>query len=253
MLIKAKALKGYKLDAIDSEIGKTQEFYFDDERWAVRYLIVNTGNWLTGRQVLISPYALTSINQEAETIGVNLNRKQIEESPSLESDKPVSQQFEAQYYGYYGWPTYWTGPYMWGYSPYLNRDSQEWKEIEQEQEEEEKSWDPNLRSTNAVTGLYIQALDGEIGHVADFIIDDETWVIRYLIIDTTNWFGGKKVLISPQWIDKIIWDESKVSVKLSMENIKNAPEYSEEALLTRDYETQLHNYYKRNIYWPEKL
>ena len=94
--------------------------------------------------------------------------------------------------------------------------------------------------------------DGEIGHVADFIIDNETWAIRYLIIDTTNWFAGKKVLVSPKWIDHISWNDSKVFVNLSAEEIRQAPEYSEEDLLTRDYETQLHKYYKRNVYWHEK-
>ena len=139
-------------------------------------------------------------------------------------------------------PPYWNGIHTWGYSPYLNRDSEEREKIKQQEE----SWDPNLRSTNAVSNLHIQANDGEIGHVSDFVIDDETWAIRYLIIDTTNWFGGKKVLISPKWIDKISWNESKVFINLSMEDIKNAPEYSEEETqLTRDYETQLHNYYSR--------
>jgi len=249
MLIKAKTLKDYKLDAKDDEVGKVKEFYFDDKHWAVRYLVADTGNWLTGRRVLISPYALISVNQEAENIGINLNTKQIEESPALYSEKPVSQQFERAYYDYYRLPPYWNGIYMWGYSPYLNRDSEELEKIKQQ----EKSWDPNLRSTNAMSGLHIQASDGEIGHVADFILDDETWAIRYLIIDTTNWFGGKKVLISPKWIDHISWNDSKVFINLSMADIKNSPKYSEEALLTRDYETQLHQHYKRNVYWVEKL
>ncbi len=248
MLIKAKTLKGYKLDATDGEIGKVKEFYFDDKHWAVRYLIADTGNWLTGRLVLISPYALISVNKEAENIGINLSKKRIEESPSLASDRPVSQQFEMAYYGYYGWPTYWSGSYMWGSYPYLKRDSKEWKEIKQQ----EKSWDPHLRSTNVVSGHHIQASDGEIGHVEDFIIDDETWAIRYLIIDTKNWWVGKKVLVSPQWIDRVSWDEFKVFVNLSREEIRKAPEYSEETLLTRDYETQLHKFYNRNVYWPEK-
>jgi sporulation protein YlmC with PRC-barrel domain len=248
MLIKAKTLKGYKLDANDGEVGKVKEFYFDDQHWAVRYLVADTGNWLTGRLVLISPYALVSVNKEAENIGISLSKKQIEESPSLDSDKPVSQQFETAYYGYYGWPTYWYGSYMWGTYPYLMRDSKEWKVSKQQ----EKSWDPNLRSTNAVSGLHIQASDGEIGHVEDFIIDDETWAIRYLIIDTKNWWAGKKVLVSPLWIDHVSWDESKVFVNLSRESIKQSPEYSEEFLLTRDYETDLHRHYNRKGYWIDE-
>src|SRR5208337_4005783 len=114
MLIKAKTLKGYTLDSIDGEIGTVREFYFDDQHWAIRYLVAETGNWLLNRQVLISPYALVSVNNEEQHIEINLTKKQIEESPSLDSDKPVSRQFEDAYYGFYGWPLYWGGPNMWG-------------------------------------------------------------------------------------------------------------------------------------------
>jgi len=114
-----------------------------------------------------------------------------------------------------------------------------------------KAWDPHLRSTDSVQGHNLQALDGEIGHVEDFVIDDETWAIRYLIVDTRNWWPGKKVLISPQWIERVSWSESKVFVNLSREAIKQSPEYTEESLLTRDYETGLHQHYQREGYWAE--
>lgn len=248
MLIKAKLLKGYKLDSKDGKIGKVKEFYFDDKYWTIRYLVADTGNWFTGNQVLISPYALVSVNKEEEQIGINLSKKQIEDSPSLSNDKPVSQQFEVAYFGYYGYPIYWNGIDMWGGAyPYIMRDSKEWKSTNKK----EKSWDPHLRSTNELNGYHIQANDGEIGHVADFVIDDETWAIRYLIIDTTNWFGGEKVLISPKWIDKISWNDSKVFVNLSREAIKRSPEYNEESLLTRKYETELHQHYNRQGYWSD--
>ena len=245
MLIKAKTLKGYKLDSKDGEFGKVKEFYFDDNHWTIRYLIADTGNWLIGNQVLISPYALVSVNKEEKNIGVNLTKKQIEDSPPLSSDKPVSQQFEEDYHSYYGWPNYWSGSDMWGDYPTIIRDSKEWKASNQNK----KKWDPNLRSSSFVTGQKIQATDGEIGNVDDFIIDDETWAIRYLVIDTASWWAGKKVLVSPKWIDQISWDELKVFVNLSRENIMQSPEYSQEDLLTRDYETQLHRYYNREVYW----
>ena len=122
MLSKAKTLQGYKLESRDGEIGKVNEFYFDDRHWAIRYLVADTGKWLTGRQVLISPYALVAVNKEEQHITIDLTKKQIEASPSLYSDKPVSRQFEQAYYGYYGYPMYWGGPYMWGPYPYLVRD-----------------------------------------------------------------------------------------------------------------------------------
>ena len=199
MLNKAKTLKGYKLHSLDGEIGKVKEFYFDDHHWTIRYLVADTGTWLMGRQVLISPYALVAVNKEEQHITVDLTKKQIEDSPSLNSDKPVSRQFEETYYGYYGWPVYWSGPYMWGYYPTIVRDREKWRKSNQGG----KAWDPHLRSTDDVSGHHIQAADGEIGHVDDFIVDDETWAIRYLIVDTRNWWPGKKVLISPKWIERV--------------------------------------------------
>src|ERR1035438_418256 len=173
MLIKAKTLKSYKLNALDGVIWKVKEFYFDDQYWAIRYLVADTGNWLIDRSVLISPHALIAVNKDSEFIDIDLTKKQIEGSPSIDSDKPVSRQFEEDYYGYYGWPAYWGGPNMWGSYPYIVRERDKWKESKKG----EKAWDPHLRSTDAVTGHNIQAKDGEIGHVEDFIIDDETWAI----------------------------------------------------------------------------
>jgi uncharacterized protein YrrD len=248
MLSKAKTLKGYKLDSIDGEIGKVKEFYFDDQHWVIRYLVADTGNWLTGRQVLISPYALVAVVNEEQHIAVDLTKKQIEESPPLESDKPVSLQFEDAYYGFYGWPMYWGGPYMWGAYPFIMRDPGKLKEYPKG----EKTWDPFLRSTQDVTGHHVQAADGEIGHVEDFVINDETWAIRYLIIDTRNWWPGKKVLVSPQWIERVSWIESKVFVNLTREAIRQSPEYTGESWLTRDYEIGLHRHYDRQGYWVDE-
>lgn len=248
MLNKAKILNGYKLAGFDGEIGKVREFYFDDQHWTIRYLVADTGNWLTERQVLISPYALAAMNKEEHCITVDLTKKQIEDSPPLNSDKPVSRQFEEAYYGYYGWPVYSAGPYMWGAYPNLVRDRNQWGK----KTRGEKSWDPHLRSTYEVSSYFIQAVDGEIGHVDDFIIDDETWAIRYLIIDTRNWWPGKKVLISPQWIRRVSWDKSKVFVNLTREAIRQSPHYTEESLVTRDYETALHRHYDSQGYWEDK-
>ena len=249
MLIRAKTLKGFKLDSLEGDIGKAEQFYFDDRHWTVRYLVANTGHWLPGRQVLISPYALGSVIKDAKHLVVNLTKKQINDSPSLDSDKPVSRQFEEDYYDYYGWPSYWSGPYMWGTYPNLERDGTKWTA----RPKGEKAWDPHLRSTNEVDGYHIQAIDGEIGHVEDFIIDDETWCIRYLLISTKNWWPGNKVLVSPEWIDRVSWSESKVFVNLTRETIKASPVFSEESLLTREYEKDLYSHYDRQGYWADDL
>ncbi|MFA9390138.1 MAG: PRC-barrel domain-containing protein [Prolixibacteraceae bacterium] len=247
MLVKTKILKDFKLDCNDGELGKVKDFYFDDHHWMVRYLIADTGNWLTGKQVLISPNSLKLVDVQTKRIDINLSRQQIEDSPSLENDMPVSQQFEEAYYRYHRWPNYWGESKQWGYYPSQLNENEERKGFS----ENIKTGDPHLRSTNNISGYNIEAIDGEIGHVVDFIVDNETWAIRYMMIETSNWFDGKKVLISPQWIDHIDWKNVKVCINLSRESIKLAPEYTEKALLTRDYEAQLHKYYNRNVYWPE--
>jgi hypothetical protein len=247
MLRKAEELKCYTLGARDGEIGRIDEFYFDDQHWTIRYLIVGTGGWLTDRRVLISPYALGATDEIEKVIPTELTKKQIAASPSLSTDKPVSRQFEEAYYGYYGWPIYWNGPFMWGTSPYLVRDI----ERPREYPPGAQAWDSHLRSTTDVTGDHVQAQDGDIGHVEDFVIDDETWAIRYLIVDTSNWWFGKKVLMSPRWIERVSWPESKVFFNLPRETIRQAPEYTEESL-NRGYEMELHRHYKYAGYWVDE-
>jgi len=245
MLTKVKGLIGHSLLGRDGEIGKVKEFYFDDRHWAIRYAVVDTGSWLEERKVLISPYDLLSVDQGNQQISVNLTRKQIEGSPSLDTDKPVSQQFEESYYDYYGWPMYWSGSYIWGNYPIIVRDREKQKATNLGG----KAWNPSLRSTREVAGYHIKATDGEIGHVEDYLVDDETWLICYLVVDIRNWLPGKKVLISPKWIEGVSWDQSVVAINLSRETIELAPEYSEVTMPTREYEAKLHVYYNRVGYW----
>ncbi|WP_124997833.1 PRC-barrel domain-containing protein [Clostridium tagluense] len=248
MLNKAKTLKNYKLSCIDGEIGKVKEFYFDDHFWTIRYLIVNTGNWLTGRQVIISPYALAGVNKEEQSITINLTKNQIENSPSLYNDEFISQQFEEDYYKYYKWPIYWGGPNMWGtygLSPRIESGQDQEKLMGSPQVHEQR--ENRLHMASDVIGYDIQATDVTIGHV-----DDKTLAIRYLIIDTKNWWPGKKVLISPKWIERISWDESKVFITLLRDDIKQSPEYTDEVLLTRDYENGLYQHYNQQGYWIDE-
>lgn len=248
MLSKATELKGYTLQCSDGEIGEVEEFYFDDRYWTIRYLIVNTGNWLPGRQVLVSPHALTAVDKEKRHIAVNLTRQKIEAGPSLDTDKPVSRQFEMAYLQYYGWPNYWDSSNVWGVHPAIAHDP----EARKERAPGDEALDPNLRSTRAVSGYRIEAEDGTIGHIRDFIVEDGAWTIRYLVIDTRNWWPGKHVVISPRWIERVSWSESKVFVLLSREAIREAPEYSDALMLTREYEERLHGHYRRPGYWSDE-
>jgi hypothetical protein len=256
MLREVTHLKGFSIRARDGEIGTLDQFYFDDESWAIRYLVVNTGGWLSGRLVLVSPIALRQAEWQSKRLDVALTKKQIENSPPIDTRKPVSRQHEALHLGYYGYPYYWGGPFMWGlasYPAHLTVAKNVVTEGDALQATAGKeSPDSHLRSTDEVTGYHIEASDGEIGHVEDFLVDDETWAIRYLEVDTRNWWPGKKVLVSPQWIDNVSWPDSKVYVDLSRETIKIGPEYIESLPVTREFEKRLYDHYGRPAYWLQK-
>ena len=245
-------MTGYRLGAIDGEFGKVKDFYFDDETWTIRYLVADTGGWLPGVQVLISPFAVKSVDDAEKHINVSLTKAQIENSPSIDTDKPVSRQFELKYYQYFGWPMYWYGPALWGPGPFPVFEGYIPPPAETEHEIEEHA-DPHLRSTSEMRKYHLRAGDGEIGHVEDFLIDDETWAIRYLVVDTRNWWPGKKVLVAPQWIERVSWTEALVYVDLARETIKSAPEYDPSAPITRDYEHDLYQRYEKDPYWIDHL
>ncbi len=192
MQYSVKDLKGNAIGATDGDIGKLDDFYFDDESWTIRYLVAETGNWLLNRKVLVSPFAIGKADLARERLNVTLTKKQVEESPSIDTDKPVSRQHEAYYHDYYGYPYYWNGPYLWGPTYYPQLQVAVQKRIEEQRAKREKAGDLHLRSINNVTGYHIEATDGAIGHVEDFIIDDETWEIRYLVVDTQNWWPGRR-------------------------------------------------------------
>jgi hypothetical protein len=236
ILSKATTLTSYKLQSLDGEIGSAKDFYFDDHYWTIRYLVADTGEWLVSRQVLISPHSLAGVDSDKGSISVKLTKTEIEHSPSLNRDKPVSRQFEQEYSVFFGLPMYWGFP-------------KGAKGQAQSGEPAKKQDDPDLRSTHDVSGHHVEAVDGEIGHVDDFIIDDETWAIRYLIVDTKDWLPGKKVLISTKWIERVSWSEKQVVVDLTREAIRQAPEYAEAPSLTRDEEVALHRHYRRPGYW----
>jgi len=249
-----KRLKDFVIRATDGELGSVVELYFDDETWAIRYLVVDTGGWLSGRRVLISPFSIVRMDWDAMRLDVALTKKQVENSPNIDTHKPVSRQHEAAYVGYYGYPYYWGGPYLWGPAAYpavLATPPRASTEAMAERIRKE-STDSHLRSTEAVTGYNIEAADGEIGHVDGFVMDDKAWAIRYIEVATRNWLPGKKVLISPSWIERVSWPASKVYVGLSRGSIKDGPEYVESAPITREYENRLYFHYGRPPYWPHE-
>jgi hypothetical protein len=243
MLQSAKSLYGYTIEAVDGDIGKVSEFLFDDQFWTVRYLVIKTGSWLMQRRVLIAPAALGQPAWETQRFPVALSREQIEQSPDIKTDQPVSRQQEVALHAHYGWPSYWDMAVPVGSAPIpVPPPAMEVAEID-------AHGDPHLRSTQAVMGYYIQARDGDIGHVEDFIVADDTWSIRYMVVDTRNWWPGKKVLISPWWITEVNWGTSRVRVHINRETIANSPPFDPATPVNRGYEERLYDYYGRPKYW----
>jgi hypothetical protein len=223
-----KQLYGDKLGASDDEIGHVKDFYFDDQTWAVRYLVADTGSWLPGRQVLLSPHSIGRLDQAGKVLRVNLTRQQIEDSPSIKSHKPVSRQYEEDYYRYYGWPSYWQGGGLWGLSgfPILELPTQP---LPSEQTTASgpprEVADAHLRSTQAVGGYHLQASDGTIGHVCDFMMDSQSWAIAQLVIKIGHRFSGKEVLLPTINVDRISYEKSTVFVNLTGKAVEQSSEH----------------------------
>ncbi|MFN3325879.1 MAG: PRC-barrel domain-containing protein [Bryobacteraceae bacterium] len=223
MLLSLKSLRGYSIQALDGDIGRLLDFYFDDTVWVVRYCAVDTGNWLPGRKVLLSPVSFGRPDWRTLLIPASLTRDQILESPALDSDSPISREHEDHLCRYYGWPAYWReGPAA-----------------------------PHLHSLRRVLRRHIQATDGEIGHVDDFIVNVEDWRIRYLVANTRNWIPGRQILISADWIMRISRTDRKVYLDLSRDAVRHSPDYDPTTPVNREYEIRLYDYYGRPAYWLE--
>ncbi|MDW7774523.1 MAG: PRC-barrel domain-containing protein [Desulfobulbaceae bacterium] len=231
-------LKEYHLEARDGRIGVPEALYFDDRDWKVRYLVVQTGIWIFGRDVLITPDRLKEVDETKKILAVDLTREQVKNSPPVATERPVSRHYEEKYYLYYGWQPYWSSSPLTlpGIKPRSYSSPDEINTVEQPE-------DNHLRSSREVTGYAIHSADGLAGHVRDFIVADEQWVIRYLEVDTGNWLPGRKILVSPAWIKEVDWIRKEVTVNLSRAAIESAPEYDHDRLISREYELQLFRHY----------
>lgn len=267
MLRSTNELKHFVVGATDGEIGQVKDFFFDDERWVVRYLVVETGDWLSSRKVLISPIAISQPEWTQKIMPVSITKEQVRNSPDVDTERPVSRQHEIEFTGYYGYPYYWGGAGLWGgglypdmmllggYGGYRSPTAAQMQEAEAAAQAEavrHESDDPHLRSCTAVAGYHIHATDGDIGHVQGFLVEDGTWAIRYLIVDTSNWWFGHQVLIAPQWIKEVSWSQAKVLVDLTRQDVQDAPPYDSTVLLDRKQELQIYAHHRRPSYWPDE-
>jgi uncharacterized protein YrrD len=253
------SLSGYTIKGTDGEIGKVEEFYFDDHTSTIRYMVVKTGGWFSGKRVLISPEAFQKAEWESKTFSVNLTLNEIKNSPDIDTEKPVSDQHEELMRRYYAWPSYYgyrmyglNGLGMlndigWGYSEF--GESAVEKEIQEMKAIEHVNDNSHLRSTQEVIGYDIHATDGSIGEVEDFIVEDTTWKIHFLVVETGNWFSEKKVLISPMWIKNVKWQEQEITINHSKDEVKNSPEYDSSQPINDLYEHSLNDYYRKENYY----
>jgi hypothetical protein len=247
-LRRTKDLSQYTIAAFDTDIGKVYDFYFDDEQWTIRYIVVETGAVLSGRKVLISPVALLHPAWSPLHIHVKLTWEQVENSPSIDLHKPVSRQHETEHHDHYGWPYYWEGTGVWGSWP-NPKSLADAPQTKSRTGLKDASKDTHLRSTREVTGYHIMSTHGEIGHLEDFLFDDETWEIRYAIVDTKNWWPGKKILLRPQWIERVSWADQEIYLKIARETIQKSPKWDPDQPVSREYELRLHQHYGYGPYW----
>ena len=235
MLRSLRELFGYRIGAEDGDLGKVHNLLFDDQLWRIRYMVAETGNWLNSRRVLISTGSLGIPKWDQWTLPVSLTLEQIRNSPDIDTDLPVSRQQELAMNAHYGWPAYWAAEPM-----------------AQAGDAELPVGDPHLRSVREVIDYRVRSLDGELGHVADFIGDDDGWFIRYLAIETRDWLPGKKVLVAPDWIASVSWSAQSVAVNLPQEVMAKSPEYGPSIWVNRVYETELYRHYGRRPYWERQ-
>lgn len=246
MILHASKTEGFALEASDGAIGSISDFLFDDLTWRIRWLVIETGSWLSGRKVLLPPSVLGHVNHIGHQYSVRLTRQQIKDSPSIDTDEPVSRQKETGLYDYYGWAPYWsTGFYMGGYGytgGLMEPPGTGFADTEAEVARGERG-DPHLRSVREITGYGLDATDGEIGHVADVLLEDADWSIHYLVAHTRNWWPGKQVLVSPRSIASIDWSPRLVHLEISREKLKGSPAYDGSQAIDRAYEYAFHDYY----------
>jgi hypothetical protein len=269
MLWNASVIKGYAIAASDGRLGTVSDFLFDDASWLVRWLVVDTGHWLSGRKVLLPPFVLGHLDPKQREFSVDLTMQQVKDSPDIDTDRPVSRQIEANIYDYYGWSPYWGNGLLtdgYGYigdavqvapalgfrEPLASGDlALGFRQREEDIADTERSDDdPHLRSIEAVTGYHIHASDGEIGHVEDFLVGDADWSIRYLVVDTKNWWPGKKVLISPRSAREIDWTDKLVNLNVDRQKVKDSPTYDPSITVDQAYDERFLTYY--GIRWVAK-
>ena len=270
MLCDMTTLLDRPIRATDGVIGEVKDIYFDDSTWVIRYFVVETGSWLSTRRVLISPLSIATPMNSGRTLICGLTQAQVRDSPAIDTDQPVSRQHELDYLRYYGYACYWSGGGLWGRGAHpgslatgLEGESLETLRHTERVENahldaaadaaHRPHGDHRLRSCNTVKVYHVEATDGDIGHVAGYLLDPACWAIRYLVVDTGHWWLGHKMLLAPAWIAAVRWDDNTVVLDLDRAIVRSAPAYSTLLPFRRDQEIDLHRHYDRGGYWAGEV
>ena len=241
MLHAADTLRRMTIHATDGELGRVTEFYFDDTTWTVRYFVVRTGSWLAGRDVLLTPAVIEACDWHRPELRVSLTMDQVRDSPDVSTARPVSRLQEIEYLRYYDQPPYWMlGADVGGAAVALDAAM---RTAATEAEAAGAEPPTHLRSSQEVAGYRLEALDGPIGHVRDFLLDDD-WCVRYLVVDAGHWWSGRQVVFAPGWVERVSWGAHCLHVRLARESIRTGPPYPGAAEITPEYEADLTRHYR---------
>jgi hypothetical protein len=243
MLRSLESIERYRVTATDGDIGSVVDFLLDDDLWTVRYLVVDTGAFVGGKRVLISPISFREVDWPSRRVHLALTRDKVLASPSVDLDQPVSRQHELDYCGYYGYGLYWAYPGIWGAGGTPGTLATSTSHAVRTPHDERARADVHLRSINEVDGYHVEGTNGSAGHVAGFIVDDATWEVRYLVIDTRTWWFGKKVLVPPKSAVRVTWATRTFELKMSREEIMNSPAWDERGAILPSFEQRLDRHY----------
>lgn len=241
MLRSLSTIFGYAIHSVDGELGAVQDFFFDDQTWTVRYLVIQTGSWLNQRHVLVSTSALGQPDWQRRVFPVSLTQEQIRNSPDVDTAKPVSRQEETAMSAYYGWPSYWNAQPLPLAMP----------ELEVQPQPEER--DAHLRSLREVLGYHVHCGDDNMGSADDFIADDGNWSIRWFLVALGPWLLRRWVLIGTSSIGSVCWANRQVRLNLSREQLEKSPEFDPWAAVNREHEVRLYDYYGRPLDWADPM
>lgn len=251
MLWNASKINGYAVEASDGLIGTVSDFLFEDRTWQIRWLVVETGNWFSNHKVLLPLSTLGYPNQSTESFSVSLTRQQVRDSPDIDTDQPISREMESKIYDFYGWDPYWSSLFnLGGTMPAMMEATIPIPRTSANKAQALGPADQHLLSIDTITGYHLEAVDGLIGHVHDFLIDDTNWHIRYLIAATSNWWPGMSVVLPSNSVKKVDWEERLLRLDVNRRQVQGSPRYDPRMRLDKAYQERLQEHYGSTNYWP---